>query len=96
MEHIAPKFKDLTGVSLDKIDVSYDRNELIHITPYEYGAGWNFDPDDPKNFWFESIDSWTYRFVDFDEIVELMDWVAEQDFDWEAEYDKWNAVEEED
>lgn len=86
MEKIAPKFESLTGCSFHKEDVSIDNRGLIHIGAYE-SAGWNFDTDDPENFWFENIDSYSYQFVDFDEIVELMEWVAEN-VDWKEEYIK--------
>ena len=93
MAHIAPKFESLTGCNISMEDIAMTADGCISIHPYESWAGWHFDPEDPENFWFDNIDSWSYRFVDFDEIVELMRWVAEQDYNWGAEYDEWAKAE---
>lgn len=79
------KFEALTGVKVREVDIHEDERGLIHINPYEGDAGWYFDINDPENFWFENIDSYSYNFVDFDEIVELMKWVAEDIKDYEIE-----------
>lgn len=76
-KRLLPKFEDMTGIEVADEYIDEDEKGLIHITPYEGNAGWYFDIDDPKNFWFENIDSYTYHFVDFDEIIKLMEWVAE-------------------
>lgn len=86
VNRVLPKFEALTGVEVAEDDeVDEDGNGYIHINPYCGKAGWLFDFRDPKNFWFENIDSISYNFVDFDEIVELMDWVAEDIKDYEIE-----------
>lgn len=82
---VLPKFTEMTGVKVSESYIGGDERGLIHINPYEGDAGWYFDINDPENFWFENIDSYSYNFVDFDEIVELMKWVAEDVEDYEIE-----------
>lgn len=77
VNNILPKYREMTGIEVYDGQFTEDERGLVHINPYEGGAGWYFDIDDPKNFWFENIDSYSYHFVDFDEIVELMEWVVE-------------------
>lgn len=87
VNRVLPKFEALTGVKVREDDISEDERGLIHINPYEGDAGWCFGINDPENFWFENIDSYSYNFVDFDEIVELMKWVAEDIKDYNIEED---------
>lgn len=82
---VLPKFTEMTGVEVPRSYIDEDKKGLIHIKPYEGYAGWYFDINDPENFWFENIDSYSYNFVDFDEIVELMEWVTEDIKDYEIE-----------
>lgn len=86
VNRVLPKFTEMTGVKVPEAYIDEDNKGLIHIKPYEGYAGWYFDINDPENFWFENIDSYSYNFVDFDEIVELMEWVAEDIKDYKIEY----------
>ena len=94
MEHLAPKFEELTGRKLFECDITYDLDRgVIHINPYKSKGGWHFHYMSPCFFWFENIASWTYRSVDFDKIWELMVWWQSEWYDMGSAYIEWRKKE---